>query len=328
MAAQNGAWLIAGALMRNEAPFANYRIGYGLFGGGGNQLPVAVAAANPSGGDVPLAVNFSSAGSTDPDGSIAAFAWDFGDGGASTAPNPSHTYATAGPFIAHLTITDNAGSQTTQAILVQAVAPNQPPVAVAVADPASGPAPLNVTFTADQSYDPDGTIGNFTWTYHDGSYTYGSTGYYTYNQPGTYVVTLTVYDGRNATGIDTVTVTVGNAATATPTATPTIAATRTRTPPLAPPVHRQPRRPAAASRPPRPPARRHRSRRRPPPPARPRRSLARPPRPRALQRLARPTRPRPRRRWAPVAPPTACAQPISRCQRAASRRFPSRATSR
>lgn len=229
IATQGGVWLIAGTLMRNETPFANYRIGYGVLGGGGNQLPVAVAAASPAGGDVPLAVNFSATGSTDPDGSLTAYAWDFGDGSSSTQTHPSHTYTAPGPFVAHLTVTDNAGSQTTQAILVQAVAANQPPIAVAEANPASGPAPLNVTFTAEKSYDPDGPIGNMTWTYHDGSYSYGATGYYTYDEPGVYIVTLTVYDSQNATGVDTVTVTVGGVATATPTATATIAATATRT---------------------------------------------------------------------------------------------------
>ncbi len=233
IAAQNGVALIAGALLRPEAPYANYRIGYGQFGSAANQPPVAVAAATPSGGDVPLAVSFSAAGSTDPDGGVSAYAWDFGDGSTATQANPSHTYTTAGPFIAQLTVTDNGGAQTTQAILVPAVAPNQPPVAVATAVPASGAAPLNVTFYADQSYDPDGSIGNIKWTFHDGSEYWGSTAYYTYNSAGTYVARLTVYDGRNATGTATVTVTVGNTPptpTKPPTPTPTLVPPPTPTP--------------------------------------------------------------------------------------------------
>ncbi len=234
IAAQNGAWLIAGALVRNEAPFASYRIGYSLLGGGGNQLPVAVAAANPSAGDVPLAVSFSSAGSTDPDGSITAYAWDFGDSATEAQANPGHTYAAPGPFVADLTVTDPAGGRTTQAILVNATAPNQPPVAIAEAVPSSGPAPLNVTFYADKSYDPDGSIGNIKWTFHDGSETWGSTGYYTYNNPGTYLATLTVYDGRNTTGTTTVTISVGTAATATPSPTPTLTVPASPTPTAGP----------------------------------------------------------------------------------------------
>ena len=54
-----------------------------------------------------VAVNFSSAGSMDPDGNIVAYAWDFGDGGTSTAANPSHTYTTPETFVVTLTVTDN-----------------------------------------------------------------------------------------------------------------------------------------------------------------------------------------------------------------------------
>jgi outer membrane protein assembly factor BamB len=45
-----------------------------------NQAPTALASANPSAGPAPLSVQFSAAGSTDPDGAIASYAWDFGDG--------------------------------------------------------------------------------------------------------------------------------------------------------------------------------------------------------------------------------------------------------
>ncbi|MCS6845996.1 MAG: PKD domain-containing protein, partial [Caldilineales bacterium] len=235
---QNSVSLIAAALMRNEAPFANYRIGYGFFGSVSNRPPVAVAAAAPSGGDAPLAVNFSSAGSTDPDGIITAYLWDFGDGNTSTQPNLSRTYTAAGFYVVHLTVTDNAGAQTTQAILVQATAPNQPPVAVAQAVPSSGPPPLSVTFYADGSYDPDGSYLGMVWTFHDGSQYHGSPAYYTYTVPGTYQATLMVTDGRGATVTDTVTVTVGGATTPTPTSTrtptPTPTPTRTPTPTPAP----------------------------------------------------------------------------------------------
>ena len=47
-----------------------------------NLAPVAVLSADPTSGDVPLDVEFSSAGSTDSDGTIAAYEWNFGDGSA------------------------------------------------------------------------------------------------------------------------------------------------------------------------------------------------------------------------------------------------------
>jgi PKD repeat protein len=74
-------------------------------GGTGNQAPVANFSSSCSA----LACTFTDS-SSDPDGSIAARAWDFGDGVTSTATNPSHTYASAGTFAARLTVTDNAGA--------------------------------------------------------------------------------------------------------------------------------------------------------------------------------------------------------------------------
>lgn len=83
-----------------------------------NQTPTAVASADVLSGAAPLAVNFSSAGSADPDGLLVAYAWDFGDGGSSTAVNPSHTYTTAGSYTATLTVTDNAGATATDSVTI------------------------------------------------------------------------------------------------------------------------------------------------------------------------------------------------------------------
>ena len=79
-----------------------------------NQLPVAVASADSSSGTGPLVVNFNGGGSYDPDssGSIVSYAWDFGDGGSSSAVNPVYTYESAGSFDAVLTVTDNLGART------------------------------------------------------------------------------------------------------------------------------------------------------------------------------------------------------------------------
>lgn len=91
---------------------------------GDNRPPVAVIASpstNPSGGLAPLTVNFSSAGSNDPDaGQTITYDWDFGDGsGHSTAANPSHTYNTAGNRTASLTVTDSLGLSTTTSVVIE-----------------------------------------------------------------------------------------------------------------------------------------------------------------------------------------------------------------
>jgi YD repeat-containing protein len=77
-------------------------------GGGGSQRPVPVAGG-PYSGQLGQAVLFSSSGSFDPDGTVAAYHWNFGDGTSANTANPSHTYAAPGLYTATLTVTDNAG---------------------------------------------------------------------------------------------------------------------------------------------------------------------------------------------------------------------------
>ena len=82
---------------------------YVVAGGTPNTPPNAVMSANPSSGLAPLAVSFSGSGSNDPDGSIASYAWTFGDGGTASGVSASHTYTTVGTYTARLTVTDNRG---------------------------------------------------------------------------------------------------------------------------------------------------------------------------------------------------------------------------
>ncbi|GIJ31983.1 ThuA domain-containing protein [Micromonospora sediminimaris] len=82
-----------------------YRIDYIA----GDRAPIAVANAEPTSGQAPLEVTFSSAGSRDPDGGTLTYAWTFGDGGTSIEANPTHTYAEAGNYTAQLTVTNPKG---------------------------------------------------------------------------------------------------------------------------------------------------------------------------------------------------------------------------
>lgn len=84
-----------------------------------NTPPVAMAAATPTSGIAPLTVNFSAAGSNDPDGSIAYYSWNFGDGTAlGTTANVSHIYQAAGTYTAVLTVTDNRGAKSTAQVVI------------------------------------------------------------------------------------------------------------------------------------------------------------------------------------------------------------------
>ncbi|MPZ84166.1 MAG: carbohydrate-binding protein [Actinophytocola sp.] len=81
----------------------------------GERSPLAEATATPTSGQAPLAVEFSSAGSADPDeGQEITFAWDFdGDGSTdSIEANASHSYLENGDYLARLTVTDSTGRST------------------------------------------------------------------------------------------------------------------------------------------------------------------------------------------------------------------------
>lgn len=98
-----------GALVVNLLPQTLHRYPQS---GLANQHPIALASASPASGLAPLSTAFSSAGSVDPDGLIASYLWDFGDGQTSDAANPVHSYS-AGIYTARLTVTDTLGASAT-----------------------------------------------------------------------------------------------------------------------------------------------------------------------------------------------------------------------
>ncbi|WP_173054041.1 PQQ-dependent sugar dehydrogenase [Phytohabitans houttuyneae] len=86
--------------------------------GGGNRNPIAVANANRLSGPAPLTINFSSAGSSDPEGGALSYLWTFGDGTTSTAANPTKTYTANGRYTPTLRVTDPAGLTGTASLVV------------------------------------------------------------------------------------------------------------------------------------------------------------------------------------------------------------------
>lgn len=73
-----------------------------------NQPPLANAGPDQTGA-VGTLVTFSAAGSSDPDGSLVSYAWDFGDGSTGSGVTVSHAFATVGLFTTTLTVADNGG---------------------------------------------------------------------------------------------------------------------------------------------------------------------------------------------------------------------------
>jgi PKD repeat protein len=156
-----------------------------------NAAPVASFTSACSG----LTCSFDASGSSDPDGTIASYAWTFGDGATGAGATASRTYPAGGNYTVTLTVTDNANATSQTAHTVTVTAPNVPPVA-SFTSTCSG---LTCSFNASGSSDSDGTITSYAWTFGDGSAGSGVTASRTYAAGGTYTVTLTVTDNANAT---------------------------------------------------------------------------------------------------------------------------------
>ncbi len=181
--------------------------------GGGNQPPVA-NLGGPYQATVGVARSFNGSGSSDPDGTIAGYAWTFGDGGTGSGVTPSHTYAAAGSYPVTLTVTDNQGSTASAGttVTVTSGGGNQPPVAQP-GGPYTGVTGTAVSFDGQASSDPDGTVASYAWTFGDGATATGPTPTHAYASAGTYTVALTVTDNLGATGTASTSATISGAGT-------------------------------------------------------------------------------------------------------------------
>lgn len=176
-----------------------------------NTAPEAAFTITPDAGPVPLLVAFDASPSTDSDGRVAGYAWEFGDGGrASGGPDVSHVYESVGTYQATLTVVDDKGSSATaRATVTVTEPPNVPPTASFTVEPDEGYAPLTVTVNAAASSDPDGEIVSYWWDFADGTaLVSGQLSDHVYSEVGVFAISLTVEDDRGATSIATMTVTV------------------------------------------------------------------------------------------------------------------------
>jgi PKD repeat protein len=87
--------------------------------------PPPTAAFSPDSATVLAgsAVSFDGTRSSDRDGSITSYSWNFGDGGTSTASQPSHSYAKAGTYTVGLTVTDNFGNSSSTSHQISVIVP-------------------------------------------------------------------------------------------------------------------------------------------------------------------------------------------------------------
>ncbi|HNJ81667.1 MAG TPA: PKD domain-containing protein, partial [Methanoregulaceae archaeon] len=163
-----------------------------------NTPPIADARGTPASGPDPLTVNFDGTFSHDPDGKIRSFSWDFGDGSGEQTSSTSHQYRDPGSYTTVLTVTDDLGATGKDEVVI--TVGNEHPVAVIGISAKSGSVPLMVTFDGSRSFDPDGTALTYSWDFGDGTTGASKTTSHTYEEEGTYDISLVVTDMHGASG--------------------------------------------------------------------------------------------------------------------------------
>ncbi len=175
--------------------------GYGLV-----QADAAIAALLAAGGNNPPTAGFSSSitdltvtftdASTDSDGNITSWSWNFGDTNSSNLQSPSHTFGSGGTYTVSLTVTDNLGGMdsSSQQVTVSTSAGKAPPVAN-FSYACNG---RDCSFSSTSS--ADAGISSYSWNFGDGSGLLPDdpSPSHLYTSNGNYTVTLTITDGDSA----------------------------------------------------------------------------------------------------------------------------------
>ena len=150
---------------------------------------------SPSSPEVGEIVSFDASSSSDPDGIIVEYEWDFDDGGIDTGIITSHSYASVGVYTVTLTVTDSDNlKHTTQRTITINPIDTISPISSFTYSPPSPEVGEIVSFDASSSSDPDGIIDGYDWDFGDGSGGSGVMVSHSYALDGIYTVTLTVID--------------------------------------------------------------------------------------------------------------------------------------
>lgn len=182
-----------------------------------NGLPTAFFEMTPAGTIAPgTTVTFRDR-STDPEGDLRQWTWNFGDGTLLTttsSSSPNHTFTQPGTKLVTLTVEDGSGAihTSTQTLHVA----NQPPRARFTISPMTPVAQSPATFTST-SYDPDGTpVQSHSWSFGDGQVSNEVNPTHTFGASGNYVVSLRVSDGELTSPVDSESFRILRVAGATP----------------------------------------------------------------------------------------------------------------
>ena len=172
-----------------------------------NEAAQAVIKAKPETGEIPLKVSFDASNSSDPDGEIQKFEWDFDNNGTFDAEGEKteHTFEQIGTYTVVLRMRESTGTFSLAEQEITVTPSNEPVVLIGV-EGVSGTlltTGVEYTFSGAESTSPSGRIESYTWDFGDDTPVKTTrTTTHTYAKTGTYEVVLTVRDntGRSAEG--------------------------------------------------------------------------------------------------------------------------------
>src|SRR5438034_263288 len=159
-----------------------------------NQPPRASFTASASWVRPGDSVTFNGSTSSDPDGAIRSYVWDFGDGSSGNGSVVQHLFGQPGTFRVLLTVVDDKGA-TDSATSYIVVSVTHPPVAAFSASPDIAFRGVPIWFDGSNSTDPDGgSIVAYDWDFGDQMTSSGRVVTHTYVSKGNFTVTLVVTD--------------------------------------------------------------------------------------------------------------------------------------
>ncbi len=167
---------------------------------------------------------FDASTSSDPDGHIVSYTWQWGDGDTGSGRQVTKSYDFAGSYGVVLTVTDAFGTSVSTLATALVIGISANPTARFTLSPTTPSVGVNVSFNAASSTatNPRRIVG-YNWDFGDGVLKEGVLVTHTYQLPGSYTVTLVVTDdaGRKGVVSQTVTITDQNNPTASFTVSPT-----------------------------------------------------------------------------------------------------------
>jgi len=168
--------LLEKSIIVNASPICNY------------QVPV-IGAINEI-------IRFDASQSSDPDGKIMSYQWDFGDGEYAEGIEVDHIYKSSGIYYPKITLTDNSGAINSSVTINFEIKINSSPVPVLTV-PIDIYINAPIILDASSSYDSDGEIISYKWVINENPISTDKYLTYSFSKVGFYKIKLIIEDDSN-----------------------------------------------------------------------------------------------------------------------------------